>query len=121
MAPPNIKDQLPLLNKVVRWFHQQGLIIDSPIFRLHHQATSFILMLGFLFISVENYLDTKSIVCHNNASPYAKSYCWIHGYSYVDKSLQGTKMRYLPLLELGNSTLTIFYFSSNPWMSRGSE
>ena len=100
MAPPNIKDQLPLLNKVVRWFHQQGLIIDSPIFRLHHQATSFILMLGFLFISVENYLDTKSIVCHNNASPYAKSYCWIHGYSYVDKSLQGTRMRYLPLLEL---------------------
>ena len=89
MAPPNIKDQLPLLNKVVRWFHQQGLVIDSPIFRLHHQATSFLLMLGFLFISVENYLDTKSIVCHNNASPYAKSYCWIHGYSYVDKSLQG--------------------------------
>ena len=89
MAPPNIKDQLPILTKIVKWFCNPGVIIDSPIFMLHHQATSFIIILGWIFIAVENYLDTKSIVCHNAPTAYAKQYCWIHGYAYIDPSLRG--------------------------------
>jgi len=88
---PNIKDQLPILNKILQFFKRDGLMIDSPLFRLHHQMSTVIIMLGFIFISVENYLDTKAILCHTGAqfSAYAKSYCWIHGTAYVRSQLQG--------------------------------
>ena len=50
-------------------------------------------MIGFIVISEKNYLDLpqKSILCHSDKtlSEYAKSYCWIHGTSYVRKALQG--------------------------------
>ena len=53
------------------------------------QATSFIIILGFLFVAVENYLDTKAIICLNEFKPYPKLYCWIHGYSYIAPNLRG--------------------------------
>eukprot|EP00092_Neocalanus_flemingeri_P018947 GFUD01020527.1.p1 GENE.GFUD01020527.1~~GFUD01020527.1.p1 ORF type:complete len:460 (+),score=47.04 GFUD01020527.1:248-1627(+) len=89
---PNIKDQLPIINRVLKWFTKDGLVIESPLFKLHHQMSTFIIMIGFIFISVENYLDTKAILCHTGAqfSAYAKSYCWIHGTAYVRTHLQGT-------------------------------
>ena len=40
---PNIKDQLPILNKIIQYFKRDGLMIDSPLFRLHHQVN---IMLG---------------------------------------------------------------------------
>jgi len=88
---PNIKDQLPIINRVIKWFKRDGLVIDSPLFRLHHQASTFMIMIGFIFISVENYLDTKAILCQTGKdfSAYAKSYCWIHGTAYVRSHLQG--------------------------------
>jgi len=88
---PNIKDQLPIINRVIKWFKREGLVIDSPLFRLHHQASTFMIMIGFIFISVENYLDTKAILCQTGKdfSAYAKSYCWIHGTAYVRSHLQG--------------------------------
>jgi len=88
---PNIKDQLPIINRVLQFFKRDGLVIDSPLFRLHHQMSTFVIMIGFIFISVENYLDTKAILCHSGAqfSAYAKSYCWIHGTAYVRTQLQG--------------------------------
>jgi len=71
---PNIKDQLPIINRVIKWFKRDGLVIDSPLFRLHHQASTFMIMIGFIFISVENYLDTKAILCQTGKdfSAYAK-------------------------------------------------
>jgi len=88
---PNIKDQLPIINRVLKWFKKDCLVIESALFKLHHQMSTFIIMIGFIFISVENYLDTKAILCHTGAqfSAYAKSYCWIHGTSYVRPNLQG--------------------------------
>jgi len=88
MAPPKISENLPMLTKLVRWVQNPGIVIDGPVFRLHHQASSLIIMLGFVFISMENYLDTKAIVCHNAATAYAKQYCWIHGYSYIHPNIQ---------------------------------
>ena len=35
---PNIKDQLPIINRVLQFFKRDGLVIDSPLFRLHHQV-----------------------------------------------------------------------------------
>ena len=105
MAPPGIKDKLPLLNQLIRWFLDPGVVADSPVFKLHHQvlmficlqlpstslvqATSFLIILGFLFVAVENYLDTKAIICLNEFKPYPKLYCWIHGYSYIAPNLRG--------------------------------
>ena len=35
---PSIKDQLPILKALVKWFTKQDLVIDSLVFRLHHQV-----------------------------------------------------------------------------------
>ena len=90
MAPPNIKDSLPVIQKIGKWFQKQGYTIDSPIFRLHHQATSFILILGFVFVTYENFLDSKAILCHQkDITAFSKQYCWMHGYSYILPKFRG--------------------------------
>ena len=35
---PNIKDQLPILNRILKWFKKDDLEIESPLFKLHHQV-----------------------------------------------------------------------------------
>jgi len=89
--PANFRDQLPVLKQIWAYFKKDGLIIDSTLFRLHHQMSCLVIGVGFIFISVENYLDTKAILCHSSPSltAYAKSYCWIHGTAYVRSTLQG--------------------------------
>ena len=90
MAPPSFRDTLPVITKIGRWFQKQGYRIDSPLFKLHHQVTSLILVIGWCFISFETFLDQKSIVCHKeNMNAYAKQYCWIHGYSFIAKEFRG--------------------------------
>lgn len=90
MAPLGIRDRLPLLSQLIKWFMDQGIEVDSPLFKLHHQASSVLIMLGFLFIAVENYLDKQAIICHNEMKAYPKLYCWIHGYSYIHPSFRST-------------------------------
>ena len=53
MAPLSITDRLPLLSQLIKWFMDQGLEGDSLLLKLHHQASSVLLMLDFLFIAVE--------------------------------------------------------------------
>jgi len=88
-----VMDKLPILNKVIRWFKGDDMNIDNHLFKLHYQASTLIIVIGFIVISEKNYLDLpqKSILCHSDKtlSEYAKSYCWIHGTSYVRKALQG--------------------------------
>lgn len=88
-----VMDKLPILNKIVRWFKGDDMNIDNHLFKLHYQASTLIIVIGFIVISEKNYLDLpqKSILCHSDKalSEYAKSYCWIHGTSYVRKQLQG--------------------------------
>ena len=38
MAPPGIRDKLPLLNQLIKWFLDPGVVADSPVFKLHHQV-----------------------------------------------------------------------------------
>jgi len=88
---PNIKDQLPILKQIIQYFKKDGLQVDSPLMKVHNQMSCMVIGIGFIFISVENYLDTKAILCHSGQQfhAYAKSYCWIHGTSYVKPQLQG--------------------------------
>jgi len=89
-----VMDKLPILNKVIRWFKGDDMNIDNHLFKLHYQASTLVIVIGFIVISEKNYLDLpqKSILCHSDKtlSEYAKSYCWIHGTSYVRQALQGT-------------------------------
>lgn len=87
MAPP-IVNRLPIISNLLKWFRGDDLTIDNPLFRLHHQASTFIIMFGLLFIFLENHLDGRAIVCQGG-DQYARSYCWIHGTGYIRPHLQG--------------------------------
>jgi len=87
MAPAVI-NRLPLVSNLLKWFKGDELTIDNPLFKLHHQATTFIVMFGLLFIFLENHLDGRAIICQGG-DQYARSYCWIHGTAYVKEHLQG--------------------------------
>jgi hypothetical protein len=88
-----VLDKLPRISKIIGWFKGDDMNIDNHLFKLHYQATTMIIALGFIVVSEKNYLDLpqKSILCHSDKtlSEYAKSYCWIHGTSYVRQALRG--------------------------------
>jgi hypothetical protein len=85
MAPAMGK--LPMLSSLLKWFKGDELVIDNALFKLHHQASTFILMFGLLFIFLENHLDGRAIVCQGG-DQYARSFCWIHGTAYIREHLQ---------------------------------
>jgi len=87
MAPAVI-NRLPIVSNLLKWFKGDELTIDNPLFKLHHQASTFVIMFGLLFIFLENHLDGRAIVCQGG-DQYARSYCWIHGTAYVREHLQG--------------------------------
>jgi len=88
MPAPAVINRLPLVSSLLKWFKGDELTIDNPLFKLHHQATTFIVMFGLLFIFLENHLDGRAIICQGGDN-YARSYCWIHGTAYVRDHLQG--------------------------------
>ena len=87
MAPAVI-NRLPIFSNLLKWFKGDELTIDNPLFKLHHQASTFVIMFGLLFIFLENHLDGRAIICQGG-DQYASSYCWIHGTAYVREHLQG--------------------------------
>jgi len=89
MAPAVI-NRLPLVSNLLKWFKGDEFTIDHPLFKLHHQASTFVIMFGLLFIFLENHLDGRAIICQGaGGDKYASSYCWIHGTAYVRDHLQG--------------------------------
>jgi len=85
---PAVVSRLPIISNLLKWFKNDELIIDNAVFKLHHQASTFVIMFGLLFIFLENHLDGRAIICQGG-DQYARSYCWIHGTSYVRDHLQG--------------------------------
>ena len=73
MPPNTIVDKLPIITKVVKWFRGDQTEIDGPLFKLHYQVSTFIIMVGFIFVFVENHLDVKAIICQTGASSQAIS------------------------------------------------
>jgi len=88
MPAPAVINRLPLVSSLLKWFKGDELTIDNALFKLHHQASTFIVMFGLLFIFLENHLDGRAIICQGGDN-YARSYCWIHGTAYVRDHLQG--------------------------------
>jgi len=85
---PAVVNRLPIISNLLKWFKGDDLVIDNALFKLHHQASTFIIMFGLLFIFLENHLDGRAIVCQGG-DQYARSYCWIHGTAYIREHLQG--------------------------------
>eukprot|EP00092_Neocalanus_flemingeri_P029907 GFUD01032472.1.p1 GENE.GFUD01032472.1~~GFUD01032472.1.p1 ORF type:complete len:376 (+),score=66.60 GFUD01032472.1:58-1185(+) len=85
---PAIVNRLPIVSNLLNWFKGDEVTIDNYLFRIHHQASTFVIMIGILFIFLENHLDGQAIICQG-ADQYASSYCWIHGTAYVREHLQG--------------------------------
>ena len=52
MAPAVI-NRLPIVSNLLKWFKGDELVIDNPLFKLHHQASTFVIMFGLLFIFLE--------------------------------------------------------------------
>jgi len=85
---PAVMQRLPIISNLLKWFKGDELVIDNYLFRIHHQASTFVIMFGLLFIFLENHLDGRAIVCQGG-DQYARSYCWIHGTAYIRPHLQG--------------------------------
>jgi len=82
---------IPIFDNLKKWVRKKDdVIIDNLLFRVHHQLNFAIVMIGLIFIVVENYFDSRAIVCKgNDVSDYSLKYCWIHGTGYVHPDLQG--------------------------------
>ena len=105
MAPyGGLTKSLPLLGKIFQWFMKDPIQVEGFLFRLHQKVTSILVLVGLLFITIENFLDNRSIVCKDtangnaNANAYTKQFCWMHGYSYIEPHLQGKSGAKLQLL-----------------------
>ena len=64
---------------------------DSPVAQVPQMRGVLLTRHQDIVISEKNYIDMsgKAILCHTQMSEYARSYCWIHGTSYVRQALQG--------------------------------
>jgi len=85
---PAVVGRLPIISNLLKWFKGDEIIVDNALFKLHHQASTFVIMFGLLFIFLENHLDGRAIICQGG-DQYARSYCWIHGTAYIRPHLQG--------------------------------
>ena len=61
---------------------------ENLMFKTIQLVSTFILLLGMFFISVENNLKSNSIICQG-ADEYTTNFCWIHGGSYITGVFQG--------------------------------
>jgi hypothetical protein len=85
---PQVINRLPIISNLLKWFKGDEIVVDNALFKLHHQASTFVIMFGLLFIFLENHLDGRAIICQGG-DQYARSYCWIHGTAYIRPHLQG--------------------------------
>jgi len=80
----------------LKHFRLDTVLIDNPIFKLHHQVNFFLVFFGAVFIYGTNYLDKDAIVCLNGGD-FARQYCWLHGSGHIpddlSKKISGEKCR----------------------------
>merc|ERR1712106_338680 len=72
--------------KLKKLFAKDSVRLDNTLFKLHHQANFFVILVGVLFIFGENYLNGKAIVC-KGGDDYSNQYCWLHGTGHLHADL----------------------------------
>merc|ERR1712038_882177 len=72
---------LPVVGSIQKWFTKKdNVVIDNLLFRVHHQLSFFVLMVGLIFVFVENYFDGKAIQCKGEKwDDFMTKHCWLHG------------------------------------------
>ena len=67
------------------------VVHDNLVFRLHHKINFLVIFVGLIFISSQNFLNEKAIVC-SDQSVYTNHYCWLHASINIpDQLLSQTK------------------------------
>jgi len=69
-----------------------AILIDNPIFKLHHQVNFFLVLFGAVFIYGMNYLDENAIICFDGGE-FAKQYCWLHGSAHIPEGLRDDSVK----------------------------
>merc|ERR1719510_2131958 len=71
-----------VVGNIQKWFTKKDdVVIDNLLFRVHHQLSFFVLMVGLTFIFVENHFDGKAIQCTKGKDDhdFITKHCWLHG------------------------------------------
>ena len=77
-------------DRVKKLFNPSKIQTGNFIFALHQQWTFVIIIVGLIFSSTNNYLNTDAIVCYgDNDTPYIRDFCFLHGGGQVAKEIQG--------------------------------
>merc|ERR1712038_1668167 len=75
---------LPVVGSIQKWFTKKDdVVIDNLLFRVHHQLSFFVLMVGLAFIFVENHFDGKAIQC-TGLDDFKTKHCWLHGTGRIE-------------------------------------
>ena len=61
--------------------------IENFVFALHEKWTFLIILVGLIFISSNNYLNSSAISCMGG-DKYAESFCFLHGAAHIPKALE---------------------------------
>jgi len=77
-------------DQVKKLFNPSKIQTGNFIFALHQQWTFVIIIVGLIFSSANNYLNTDAIVCYGegNDTPYIRDFCFLHGGGQVAKEIQ---------------------------------
>jgi len=78
-------------DQVKKLFNPSKIQTGNFIFALHQQWTFVIIIVGLIFSSTNNYLNTDAIVCFggDHDTPYIRDFCFLHGGGHVAKENQG--------------------------------
>ena len=78
-------------DRVKKLFNPSKIQTGNFIFALHQQWTFVIIIVGLIFSSTNNYLNTDAIVCFGagHDTPYIRDFCFLHGGGQVAKEIQG--------------------------------
>jgi len=78
----------------LKLFRLDAVLIDNPIFKLHHQGNFFLVLFGVVFTYGINYLDKNAIICDDKDLPeFTHQYCWLHGSGHIPSDLHGPDLK----------------------------
>ena len=76
-------------DQVKKLFTRREVSTVNLIFNLHQQWTFIFILVGLIFATGNNYLNSKAIVCVGN-DQYHNDFCFVHGGTHVAKDLQSS-------------------------------
>ena len=76
----------------LKLFRLDSVLIDNPIFKLHHQVNFFLVLFGVVFVFSMNNFNEKAIICSDDHE-FVRQYCWLHGSGHIPSELHGSDIK----------------------------